>query len=142
MSRKTSYYAMKGGLNTETPALSLNPGELIDVLNYEPNTGGGYRRIDGIERVDCLNLPSDATYYAIEFTGGTTEPVGEVLIFGESSGAVGKVLGYVVDSGDWSTNDATGCMAYYVIEGVFANGEVLVLHESEAFTTGFSIGFR
>ena len=40
----------RGGLNTGADVLSLgadNPGSAIQLLNYEPNLEGGYRRISG-----------------------------------------------------------------------------------------------
>ena len=38
---------LAGGLDTETPALALPAGRLIDSLNYEVSLNGGYRDIDG-----------------------------------------------------------------------------------------------
>ena len=47
MSIKLEYFPAVGGLNQEAPPLSLNPGELVDVANYECLPNGGYRRIYG-----------------------------------------------------------------------------------------------
>ena len=40
-----------GGLDTETPSISLPPGRLADALNYEVGLNGGYRDIDGYRRI-------------------------------------------------------------------------------------------
>ncbi len=140
-SRKTQYYPFKGGLNTEDPALSLPNGELIDVMNYEPVTRGGYRRIDGYERFDGRLLASQAVYHTVDFDAGEHEPqIGETLQ-GATSTALGVVLAVVVDSGDWSTNDAAGYLTLWVMSGSFVDNEVLVVSQPEAFTNGFSAGF-
>ena len=52
MSIKLEYFPAAGGLNQEAPPLSLNPGELVDVVNYECMPNGGYRRIFGYALFD------------------------------------------------------------------------------------------
>ena len=52
MSIKLEYFPAVGGLNQEAPPLSLNPGELVDVVNYECMPNGGYRRIFGYALFD------------------------------------------------------------------------------------------
>ena len=52
MSLKLEYFPAVGGLNQEAPPLSLGPGELVDVANYECLPNGGYRRIYGYELFD------------------------------------------------------------------------------------------
>ena len=60
MSRvNTLFFPFKGGENLIDPVLEMNPGELINSLNYECDaSGGGYRRIDGFERFDGRTAPS------------------------------------------------------------------------------------
>ena len=132
MSRQTQYFPLKGGINTEVPALSIKPGELIDAFNYEPVTEGGYRRVDGYERFDGHMLASDATYYIMNFTAGEhLVNIGETVV-GDASFAQGVVLGIVVTSGDWSTNDAVGYFVVWIKEGVFIDGESLSIYHPEA----------
>ena len=52
MSLKLEYFPAVGGLNQEAPPLSLGPGELVDVANYECLANGGYRRIFGYTLFD------------------------------------------------------------------------------------------
>tara|TARA_A100000164_G_scaffold373230_1_gene403947 strand:- start:225 stop:1712 length:1488 start_codon:yes stop_codon:yes gene_type:complete len=52
VSLKLEYFPAVGGLNQEAPPLSLGPGELVDVANYECLANGGYRRIFGYTLFD------------------------------------------------------------------------------------------
>ncbi len=54
------------GLDLVTPPLQIEPGSIIDCLNYELTDIAGYRRIDGYERYD--GFPNGAVYefYRIE----------------------------------------------------------------------------
>lgn len=139
--RKTQYYPFAGGIDTETPALSVRSGELVDGFNHEPVTKGGYRRVDGIERFDGHLLASEAVYHVVNFDNGEHEPNYGEAIQGAASAAQGVLLDVVITSGDWSTNDAAGYMVLWVISGVFISGEVLSISHPEAFTVGFNSGF-
>ena len=52
------YFPAIGGLNQEAPPLAMQPGELVDVANYECLASGGYRRIFGYELFDGQTTPS------------------------------------------------------------------------------------
>ena len=52
MSIQLEYFPAAGGLNQEAPPLSMAPGELVDVANYECLPAGGYRRIFGYTLFD------------------------------------------------------------------------------------------
>jgi len=54
------YFPAVGGLNQETPPLAMQPGELIDVSNYECLPNGGYQRIYGYELFDGRASASQA----------------------------------------------------------------------------------
>lgn len=69
--RDGDYYPLAGGLNVVDTPLQIAPGELIDCLNYEPRTLGGYARLTGYERYDGHVLPSQAPYWILNFNGGT-----------------------------------------------------------------------
>lgn len=51
---------MQGGLDYETPALSVQPGRMLSCKNYEVDTLGGYTRIQGYERFDGQSSPTDS----------------------------------------------------------------------------------
>lgn len=88
---QTEYFPLRGGLNLVSPALSIPPGMLIDAMNYEPEISGGYRRINGFERMDGRPAPSDASYWLIGCTITGTIAVG-ATVTGATSAATGVVL--------------------------------------------------
>lgn len=51
---------MAGGLDYETPALSVQPGRMLSCKNYEVNTLGGYTRVQGYERFDGQPSPTES----------------------------------------------------------------------------------
>lgn len=59
------YVNFSGGIDRITNAISIKPGFALDAMNYEVGINGGYKRIDGFERIDGRAAPSDAAYYTI-----------------------------------------------------------------------------
>lgn len=88
---RQDYYPLGGGLDLVTPAISIDPGKVIDSQNYEPAIGGGYRRIDGYERFDGHASPTAADYWVINAAITGTLAVGNTIT-GSTSGATGVVL--------------------------------------------------
>ncbi len=88
---KQQYFPLGGGLDLVTPAISRSPGSTYNALNYEPEIVGGYRRINGFERYDGQDKPSDADYWILPITQTGTISVGDTLT-GATSGATCKVL--------------------------------------------------
>lgn len=84
-------FALQGGLDLVSPALSLAPGVLIGCVNYEPDISGGYRRIGGIERLDGRSRPSEAAYTVLSVTVSGTIAVGNTVT-GVTSAATAVVL--------------------------------------------------
>lgn len=89
---QTKYYPWNGGLDVVTPALSVDPGFAIAMVNYEPWFNGGYRRIDGYERFDGRAAPSDAEFTGFTVSSLTGISLGATLT-GTVSGATGIVIG-------------------------------------------------
>lgn len=85
------YYPLGGGLDLVTPAISLESGKVIDSQNYEPAIGGGYRRIDGYERIDGQASPTSASYYIVYVALSAAVNLGDIII-GNTSAATGVVL--------------------------------------------------
>lgn len=92
MSTRTQYYPFGGGLDAVTPALSINPGRALALVNHEPWLNGGYRRIPGYERFDGRPKPSAATFVGFEVDDSTGMSLGDTLT-GDTSGATGIVIG-------------------------------------------------
>jgi hypothetical protein len=126
-----------GGLDLTTPSLSLQPGALRNVVNYEVSQTGGYGRIDGYERYDGHASPSQAAYtiVAINFFSNTPT-VGQTLTQAVS-GATGVIIAV--------SNPQTGFdyLAVTQVTGVFDythNVSVGATLIGTAITPGISIG--
>ena len=51
MAQSPFTFLMQGGLHLSTPKIAVRPGTLLACQNYE-SSEGGYRRVDGFERLD------------------------------------------------------------------------------------------
>lgn len=80
-----------GGLDLLTPSLSLRPGALRSVLNFEVAQDGGYARIQGYERYDGRAAPSDATFVIVQVSSFVNVPAVGTAISQAGSGATGTV---------------------------------------------------
>jgi len=58
MTVRTETWALKGGLDLESPAMSIPVGRAIVAQNYEAAVSGGYRRMDGYTLYDGSTTPS------------------------------------------------------------------------------------
>lgn len=112
-STQIKYYPLNGGLDVVTPALSVDPGFALAMVNYEPWFNGGYRRLDGYERYDGRAKPSLGTAYGVQIssTAGLPTTIGT----GTSSGNTGTGL-----PGTGVTSGATGQFVESIT--VFVNG--------------------
>lgn len=102
---------MRGGIDLASTFIKIPQGAAIDLVNFEPELGGGYRRIDGYERYDGRTAPSDAKYYTVEVANGSGIAVGATLT-GDTSGATsqvvikdGNTLGVTALSGSYTDNE-------------------------------------
>jgi hypothetical protein len=120
---QVDFLPFKGGLDLVTPRIQLPPGRCIDAQNYEPLTVGGYRRINGFERVDGRTSPTSASYWNITATITGTFTVG-ATVTGATSAATGKVL---------AVSDSTIVLGR--VTGTFVSGENLQI---AAVTQGVS----
>jgi len=101
MSRNTQYFPFAGGVNSDTPSLSIPAGSLINSTNYEASSNGGYRRIDGFERYDGRTAPSSINVFDYDTTALYTAAV-ETL-----RGAISLVPGEGNILGVWRYNNIT-----------------------------------
>lgn len=123
---QTKYYPFNGGLDVVTPALSVDPGFALSLVNFEPWYNGGYRRIDGYERCDGRAKPSAGTAYGVTvsslsgITGVGTSTTTNANCYqpgtGVTSGATCQVVAAVTVSG-------TSYIALTSVSGTFTNGE-------------------
>jgi len=85
------YYPLGGGLDLLTPAISMPPGKVISSQNYEPEIGGGYKRIKGFERYSGKALPSSKSYWL-----ATVSLTGAVAVGNTITGATSTATGVVI----------------------------------------------
>jgi hypothetical protein len=86
------YTRFKGGMDLESPALSIAPGALLAGMNYVAGTDGGYERIDGYERFSGQTAPSDATYHYCSCTFSNGGPDVGDTVTGVTSSKTGVVI--------------------------------------------------
>lgn len=102
---------LQGGVDQSTPPLQAKPGTLRDSVNFDVNTLGGYRRVDGYEKWDGTKLCNTYGYYTLVATIVGTVNEGRTII-GVTSGATGLVIG------------VTPQYIYYIpLTGSFVTGE-------------------
>ncbi|MCP4469888.1 MAG: hypothetical protein GY815_04235 [Gammaproteobacteria bacterium] len=129
MSQKTFSFPLLGGLDLTTPAATVKPGMCLSSNNYEPNDGGGYRRLAGYERYDGQPAPSSASYWVILFDSGIgngfgNPPTPGATIDGGTSGATGTLHLVVTEWGVWG-DDAAGYLVLFDVTGAFQDNETL-----------------
>jgi len=76
---KTQFTAFQGGLDTETPMISVKPGRLRRSQNLYQGTNGGYISLEGYERYSGQPKPSAAQYATLETVLSDTVAVGDVV---------------------------------------------------------------
>lgn len=87
-----------GGFDQTTPSLTLQPGALTAVQNFECAQSGGYSRIEGYERYDGQASPSDGTYTLVQVASFTNTPTIGQIITQAGSGATGVIIAVVTGS--------------------------------------------
>ena len=55
------YFPLEGGLVLDQPTFNMAPGMALELLNYEPDIRGGYRRIDGYLKWNPNIVPQTAS---------------------------------------------------------------------------------
>lgn len=143
---QTKYYPFNGGLDVVTPALSVDPGFALSMVNYEPWYNGGYRRVDGYERFDGRAKPSLGTAYGVTMsslsgitgvgTSTTTNPNAYQAGTGVTSGATGIVVAAI---STLQSGTSTSYIALTNIAGTFVVGEKIVIGTTTSTGTIVSV---
>lgn len=108
MPTKLHPVALKQGLDLITPPMLVEPGAMIDCLNYEMTDVAGYRRIDGFEKYDGYPNGAIYNYYRVIINANTPSdqsllgPGGVISRIGLS----GKVDIGVIVGGQYLDTDA------------------------------------
>ena len=116
----------RGGVDTETPDLEVQPGRLIESFNYEVGADGGYRDVDGYEQVGSL---------------GEAGPVQGLFALDEKVYAVKGGELFVLDGVEWKKATLTATWILF-FDGAKAGIEAGATLESAAEATAtFRIEF-
>lgn len=142
-STQTKYYPFNGGLDVVTPALSVDPGFALALVNYEPWFNGGYRRVDGYERFSGRPKPSAAIAYGLTISSLTGLPS---LPYGTGTGLSGTgvsshATAQFVES---ATVGGTSYLGLTNLSGAFTIGEKIVVGTATStgtLTSAQSIAF-
>lgn len=120
---QVEYFPLLGGVDQASAPLAIQPGRLINAINYEiSKTGKGYRYPEGYERYDGQVSPSAANYTLIEFEGGREEITAGTTVTTNAggSGATGVcIVTAVVESGSYAADDAVGYVVILATSGTF-----------------------
>lgn len=108
------------GLDTESSPMESEPGSARASINYEVAFGGGFERVQGFERFDGRDRPSDATYSTLVPVAALTGVVAGDALTGASSGASGTVIYVGPDL------QGTAFLALTAISGSFAISEQIL----------------
>jgi hypothetical protein len=119
-----------GGLDMMSPALDIQPGNAIVAVNYEPGMLGGYKRIDGYERLDGRPAPSAATYLYLQ--GSFPYVAIGTQVRGATSGAIGIV---VMCDGTPAPSASTGSISVSKVSGSFQDGETITRMDASVLGT-------
>lgn len=126
MARTVKYIPLAGGEDHITPVYNKQAGTLSNSRNFECDTGGRYRRVDGYERFDGQAAPSDASYWKLNFDLGQAEVSDGETVTGATSGASGTaIVDGVLESGTYAGGDADGYLILTGVTGTFQDDENL-----------------
>ena len=129
--QRTAFYPLEGGLDLISPAITIPPGRCIAAVNHEPSDRG-YRRMDGLERLDGRPKPSEASYWVLNFDVGDTEVQADDVVTGGTSGATGiALIDGVLETGTYVGGDATGYLVLTQVVGTFQDDEDLEVSASQ-----------
>lgn len=130
----TKSFPLKGGLNLIDAPLTIPGGMCLAGINYELLTTDGYRRVDGFERFDGQASPTDASYWILNYDGGTVAISEGDTVTGLSSGVTGVALT------DYIGTVAEGYLVLTNVTGSYTNDEDLqVSAATVAFANGVAL---
>ena len=95
MAKEYDAYDFIGGLDVNTPYIKRSSGSLLLSLNYEPEPDGGYKLMDGYERFNGKQSPTDTEIIALSLIApfdNTGITVGSIIT-GDLSDVTGNYIG-------------------------------------------------
>src|SRR5579859_1996614 len=134
-STQTKYYPFNGGLDIVTPALSVDPGFALAMVNFEPWFNGGYRRVDGYEKFDGRAKPSAALVYGAVISALTGLTTGN----GTAAAGTGSISGATAQFVQGVAVGGTSYVALTRLSGTFGTGDKIINGTSTSTGTLVSI---
>jgi hypothetical protein len=122
---ESDYFALAGGLDQQSAALSIKPGRMAQCVNFEEVFGlQGYTFIKGYERFDGRQRPSQVSYAIQPFSGGGEFFVGQTVTDVTGIGVTALVVSCTLQSGTYAGGDAAGYLLLTMLSGgTWAQGD-------------------
>ena len=129
-------FPLMGGLVLNKSTFAMQPGEALELVNFEPDINGGYRRINGFAKYNSNVVPQ---------TSASTEEVLLSCIFnGTIVAARGeKIFTATAGSGSWTERDSgrTSAGVYTFERFNFDGNDKLIVADGNNSPTVFNTSF-
>ena len=126
----------EGGLVLNRSTFMMQPGEALELQNFEPDIGGGYRRINGFSKYVSAIVPQ---------TSSASEKVLMVATFGDKVVAARGTNIFTADAGgsSWTTVDSgrTSAGKYSFERFNFDGNDKLIVADGNNAPTVFNTSF-
>ena len=129
-------FPLQGGLVLNKSTFAMQPGEAIELVNFEPDINGGYRRINGFAKYNTNIVP---------ITSASTEEVLLSCIFNDKIVAARgqKIFTASAGSGSWTERDSgrTSAGVYTFERFNFDGNDKLIVADGNNAPTVFNTSF-
>ena len=129
-------FPLQGGLVLNKSTFAMQPGEAIELVNFEPDINGGYRRINGFAKYNTNIVP---------ITSASTEEVLLSCIFNDKIVAARgtKIFTASAGSGSWTERDTgrTSAGVYTFERFNFDGNDKLIVADGNNAPTVFNTSF-
>jgi len=129
-------FPLQGGLVLNKSTFAMQPGEALELVNFEPDIGGGYRRINGFAKYNTNVVPQ---------TSASTEEILLACIFNDTIVAARgqKIFTAAAGSGSWTERDSgrTSAGKYTFEKFNFDGNDKLIVADGNNAPTVFNTSF-
>ena len=129
-------FPLMGGLVLNKSTFAMQPGEALELVNFEPDINGGYRRINGFAKYNTNVVPQ---------TSASTEEVLLSCIFNDTIVAARgeKIFTASAGSGSWTERDngRTSAGVYTFERFNFDGNDKLIVADGNNAPTVFNTSF-
>ena len=129
-------FPLQGGLVLNRSTFAMQPGEALELINFEPDINGGYRRINGFAKYNTNIVPA---------TSSSTEEILLSCIFNDTIVAARgeKIFTASAGSGSWTERDSgrTSASVYTFERFNFDGTDKLIVADGANAPTVFNTSF-